>query len=194
MGAAALLWAMPRLVTLSGVGASQPGDVTAGALPDASAGQDPAHRWPAGEASALTVKHLNKSFDKNQILHDISLDVHKDFRDSIITSKNYELGDLVAPGKNLGDISAVNDIYVLSYVPIKYLDKVSYGQLLEVQTPLGTRQGKVVYIDVSSEDTPKDMQSTADTERESVKVKVGLAGDGGNLKAGMAADVVIPLA
>ena len=76
--------------------------MTAGALPDASAGQDPAHRWPAGETSALTVKHLNKSFDKNQILHDISLDVHKDFRDSIITSKNYELGDIVAPGKIWG--------------------------------------------------------------------------------------------
>jgi ABC-2 type transport system ATP-binding protein len=29
------------------------------------------------EATALEVKHLNKSFDKKQILHDISLDVHK---------------------------------------------------------------------------------------------------------------------
>jgi len=29
------------------------------------------------EETALEVKHLNKSFDQNQILHDISLDVHK---------------------------------------------------------------------------------------------------------------------
>ncbi|HSN59276.1 MAG TPA: ATP-binding cassette domain-containing protein, partial [Clostridiaceae bacterium] len=29
------------------------------------------------DRAAIEVKHLNKSFDKKQILHDISLDVHK---------------------------------------------------------------------------------------------------------------------
>lgn len=114
-------------------------------------------------------------------------------QDGVVTSKNYELGDIVAPGNNIADIAALNDVYVLSYVPAKYLDKVFYGQELEVRTSLGTQRGKIVFIDVSSEYTPKDMQSSADTERESVKMKVSVPGDGGRLKAGVAADVVIPL-
>ncbi len=114
-------------------------------------------------------------------------------QDGIITSRNYNLGDIVAAGNNLADISALDDIYVLCYVPVKYLDKVFYGQELEVKTSLGTQKGKVVYIDVSSEYTPKDMQSSADTEKESVKMKVSIAGDGGKLKSGISADVAIPL-
>jgi len=114
-------------------------------------------------------------------------------QDGIVISKNYELGDIVTASSNIADIASENDLYVLCYVPVKYLDKVSYGQELQVKTSLGTQTGKVIFIDLENQYTPKDLQSSADTENKSVKMKVSIAGDGGKLKSGIAADVVIPL-
>jgi HlyD family secretion protein len=114
-------------------------------------------------------------------------------QDGIVISKNYELGDIVAAGSNIADIANENDLYVLCYVPVKYLAKVSYGQELQVKTSLGTQTGKVIFIDLESQYTPKDLQSSSDTENKSVKMKVSISGDGGKLKSGISADVVIPL-
>jgi HlyD family secretion protein len=114
-------------------------------------------------------------------------------QDGIVISKNYELGDVVSVGNNIADIANLNDLYVLCYVPVKYLDKVTYGQELQVKTSLGTQTGKVIFIDLEDQYTPKDMQSSSDTENKSVKMKVSIAGDGGKLKSGIEADVVIPL-
>lgn len=114
-------------------------------------------------------------------------------QDGIVISKNYELGDIVTSGSNIADIANENDLYVLCYVPVKYLDKVSYGKELQVKTSLGTQTGKVIFIDLESQYTPKDLQSSSDTENKSVKMKVSIAGDGGKLKSGISADVAIPL-
>ncbi|MBP1743363.1 MAG: multidrug resistance efflux pump [Firmicutes bacterium] len=112
--------------------------------------------------------------------------------DGIVISRNYQLGDIVTAGSNIADI-AMDDIYVLCYVPVKYLDRVSYGQELEVKTSLGTRTGRVTYLDLESEYTPKDMQSDSDSEQESVKMKVSIEGEAGKLKSGMSAEVAVPL-
>jgi HlyD family secretion protein len=112
--------------------------------------------------------------------------------DGIVISRNYQLGDIIAAGSNIADI-AMDDVYVLCYIPVKYLDRVSYGQELEVKTSLGTYQGKVTYLDLDSEYTPKDMQSDSDKEQESVKMKVSIEGEAGKLKSGIAAEVAVPL-
>jgi len=112
--------------------------------------------------------------------------------DGIVISRNYQLGDIVTAGSNIADI-AMDDVYVLCYIPVKYLDRVSYGQQLEVKTSLGTNKGKVTYLDLESEYTPKDMQSESDKEQESVKMKVSIEGGAGKLKSGIAAEVVVPL-
>jgi HlyD family secretion protein len=112
--------------------------------------------------------------------------------DGIVISKNYQLGDIVAAGSNIADI-AVDDIYVLCYIPVKYLDKVSYGKDLEVKTSLGTQTGKVIYLDLDSQYTPADMQSSSDSDKKSVKMKVSLKGDAGKLKSGIQAEVAVPL-
>jgi HlyD family secretion protein len=112
--------------------------------------------------------------------------------DGIVISRNYQLGDIIAAGSNIADI-AMDDVYVLCYIPVKYLDRVSYGQELEVKTSLGTHAGKVTYLDLESEYTPKDMQSDSDSEQESVKMKVSIEGDAGKLKSGIAAEVAVPL-
>lgn len=112
--------------------------------------------------------------------------------DGIIISKNFELGDIINIGSNLADIAIENDIYLLCWLPEKYLDKVYYDQELTVTLPNGTQTGKVSYIALKSEYTPKDKQSsTSDTS--SVKIKVKLDDNNGKLKSGISGKVTIPL-
>lgn len=113
--------------------------------------------------------------------------------DGIIISKNFELGDIVNVGSNIADIAISNDVYVLCYIPEKYLGKIYYNQPLSVTTDLGTQTGKLSYIALKSEYTPKDKQSTSDGGSTAVKIKVSINDEGGKLKSGMTAKVTVPL-
>lgn len=113
--------------------------------------------------------------------------------DGIIISKNYELGDVVSIGNDIADIAVANDLYVLCYVPDKYLDKVSYNQALNVTTSIGNQNGNVNYIALKHEYTPKDKQSTSDSKHVATKIKVAITDNDGALKSGMPATVEIPL-
>jgi HlyD family secretion protein len=113
--------------------------------------------------------------------------------DGIIISKIYELGDVVNVGSNIADIAASNDLYVLCYIPDKYLDKIYYNQPLNVTTALGVQTGTVSYIALKSEYTPKDLQSTSESNHQDVKIKVSIKDSKGILKSGMTAEVEVPL-
>lgn len=113
--------------------------------------------------------------------------------DGIIISKNYDLGDVVNMGSNIADIAVKEDIYILSYIPDKYLDKVSYNQEVKVTTSTGVQVGRINYIALQHEYTPKDKQSTSDTKHTATKIKIAIKSDGGRLKSGMIAKVEIPL-
>ncbi|MDF2533297.1 MAG: multidrug resistance efflux pump [Clostridia bacterium] len=113
--------------------------------------------------------------------------------DGIIISKNYELGDVVNIGSNIADIAISNDLYVLCYIPDKYLDKIYYNQPLNVTTATGVQTGAVSYIALKSEYTPKDLQSTSESNHQDVKIKVSIKDSKGILKSGMTAEVDIPL-
>jgi len=111
----------------------------------------------------------------------------------IVTSKNFELGDMVTAGSNIADIAMDNDMYVLCYVPVKYLDKIYYDQEIQVKTSLGTQTGKIIFIALDSEYTPKDMQTKSESEKQAVKVKVSVQDSSGKLKQGVDASVIIPV-
>ena len=113
--------------------------------------------------------------------------------DGIIISKNYELGDVVSTGSDIADIAVANELYVLCYIPDKYLDKISYNQSLNVITSIGDQTGNVNYIALKHEYTPKDKQSTSDSKHISTKMKVSITDGDGALKSGMSATVEIPL-
>lgn len=113
--------------------------------------------------------------------------------DGIIISKNFELGDVVNIGSNIADIAVANDVYVLAYIPNEYLDKIYYNQPLKVTTSTGKQTGKVSYIALEHEYTPKDKQSTSDGKRITTKIKVAIDDDGGKLKSGMKTEIEIPL-
>lgn len=113
--------------------------------------------------------------------------------DGIIISKNFELGDVVNVGSNIADIAISNDLYVLCYIPDQYLDKIYYNQLLAVTTSAGIQTGKVSYIALKHEYTPKDKQSTSDDSHIATKIKVAINDNKGILKSGMTATVQVPL-
>lgn len=113
--------------------------------------------------------------------------------DGIIISKNVELGDIVTASSNIADIAIDNDIYLLCYIPDQYLDKVYYDQQLTVKTSLGEQTGKVNYIALTHEYTPKDKQSTTDDKHIATKIKIKISDDSNRLKSGMKATVQVPL-
>lgn len=113
--------------------------------------------------------------------------------DGILVSKNYELGDVVSIGSDIADIAVSNELYVLCYIPDKYLDKISYNQSLNVTTSIGSQTGNINYIALKHEYTPKDKQSTSDSKHIATKMKVSITDSDGVLKSGMPATVEIPI-
>jgi HlyD family secretion protein len=111
--------------------------------------------------------------------------------DGRIISKNYLLGNITAPGYNLADIASEAEKHLVTYVPEEYLSKISHGQELVIQSGEKEFKGTISFIDVKAQYTPRDMQTSANKNKESMKIKVDLA-PGTPLKVGERAKVVVP--
>lgn len=112
--------------------------------------------------------------------------------DGVIMSKSYILGDMVAPGYNLADLASDDEKYFVFYLPIEYLNNIEYDQTYAVKSHGDAYDAVVKYIDVESEYTPKDMQTTANKNRESIKIKL-LLPEGCPLKPGEEANIRLDL-
>jgi HlyD family secretion protein len=95
--------------------------------------------------------------------------------DGTVIGINYSLGAMVNAGYNLADISASKEKYVVCYIPKDA--QLFYGQLLTIRFDKKEYQGEVRYIDVRSQYTPKEMQTSAMRNKVSVKVKLLLLPD-----------------
>ena len=95
----------------------------------------------------------------------------------VIKSKSYVLGDIVSPGFNIADIATDDGKYFVFYLPIELMNSFDYDQTYTVKSEGNEYEAVVKYIDVESEYTPKDMQTTANKNKESVKVKLLLPKD-----------------
>ncbi len=108
--------------------------------------------------------------------------------DGVVMSKSYDKGDMVSSGYNLVDIAADEGKYFVFYLPIDYLNEIAYDQVFEVKSNGKTYDATVKYIDVESEYTPKDLQTAANKDRKSVKIKL-LLPDNCALKPGEEAKI-----
>ncbi|HML35814.1 MAG TPA: HlyD family efflux transporter periplasmic adaptor subunit [Bacillota bacterium] len=109
--------------------------------------------------------------------------------DGVIMSKSYLPGDIVAPGYDLADIAADGEKYFVFYLPVEYVNSLDYDQKLTVKDDAeNSYDAAVKYIDVKSEYTPKDMQTAANKNRESIKIEL-LLPEGCPLKPGQEAKV-----
>lgn len=101
----------------------------------------------------------------------------------IVMSRNYHEGDLVAAGYDLADLASNEELFVVFYLPVDQIARVQYGDEVEVESDNRTYTGIVSYIDTKSEYTPKDLQTAANKNRESVQIKAKIEA-GEDLKAG----------
>lgn len=110
--------------------------------------------------------------------------------DGTVISKNYLIGDIVAPSYNLADIALDNEKYLVAYLPEDRLQDISYGKELVVKKGEKEYRGTVSFIDLEAQYTPKDMQTSANKNKDSMKIKVKLAADT-PLKPGERAELIL---
>ena len=95
--------------------------------------------------------------------------------DGTVISKNYLQGSIVAPGYDLVDIASATEKHLVIYVPKEYLSRLSYGQEAVIMSGEREYKGTVSFIDVKAQYTPKDMQTQANRNKESMKVRVNFS-------------------
>jgi len=114
----------------------------------------------------------------------------------VITVREAELGEVVAPGTPIYTLDELQHIWVQVYVPETNLGQVHWGQDCSVTTdtyPGKTYQGRVSFISSQAEFTPKTVQTTAERVTLVYLVKVDVDNPNLELKPGMPADVSIQI-
>jgi HlyD family secretion protein len=114
----------------------------------------------------------------------------------VITVREAELGEVVAPGTPIYTLDDMQHIWVQVYVPETNLGKVHWGQDCSVTTdtyPDKTYHGRISFISSQAEFTPKTVQTTAERVTLVYLVKVDVDNPNLELKPGMPADVSIQI-
>ena len=110
--------------------------------------------------------------------------------DGTVISRNYLLGNMVSPGYNIADIASQDDKYLLAYLPEEFLPDIDYGQEVLIKSGNEQYRGVISYIDSKAQYTPKEMQTAANKNKDTVKIKAKLE-PGNPLKVGEKAILVL---
>lgn len=106
-----------------------------------------------------------------------------------------KVGDVVAPNQSIATLLFTNHLWVRVFVPEPWLGHIKLGDTVEVRVdsfPEKTFSGEVEQIQRSAEFTPRNVQTVGERVKQVFGVKVKLDNSEGQLRAGMAADVVFP--
>lgn len=165
-------------------------DSAANALTAAKAQLDNARNGASADSASIDIQQTESQLQEMKDTLD-KFSIYA-VSDGVIMSKSYVLGDMVAPGYNLADIAADGQKYFVFYLPIDYVNSIDYDQSYQIKANGKAYDGVVKYIDVESEFTPKDMQTAANKNKESVKIKLLLPKDC-PLKPGQEAELYLDL-
>lgn len=130
--------------------------------------------------------------------------MRKKLTDCVITSpaggtlinRLVEPGEFVGPGTAVAVIADLEDMEITVYVPEATIPRIRLGAQAQVAIdafPERTFEGKVVYISPKAEFTPKNIQTQEERTKLVFAVKVVVPNPDGVLKAGIPADVTLPL-
>ncbi len=106
-----------------------------------------------------------------------------------------KVGDVLAPNQPVATLLLTNHIWVRVFVPESWLGHIAVGDAVKVRVDafLGKDfAGVVEQIRRSAEFTPRNVQTVGERVKQVFGVKVRLDNAEGQLRAGMAADVVFP--
>jgi HlyD family secretion protein len=108
---------------------------------------------------------------------------------------NVKVGDVVAPNQQVATLLLTNHIWVRVFVPEPWLGHIKLGDAVKVRVDSFAGKdfpGTVEQIARSAEFTPRNVQTVGERVKQVFGVKVRLDNAGGQLRAGMAADVSFP--
>jgi HlyD family secretion protein len=115
----------------------------------------------------------------------------------IITVRQAELGEVVAPGSPVVSIADLDHIWLRSYVAETDLGRIHWGQAATVTTdtyPGKQYQGHISFIAPNAEFTPKSVQTYKERVTLVYRIKIDIDNPNHELKPGMPADAHIQLA
>ncbi|MCI0465369.1 MAG: efflux RND transporter periplasmic adaptor subunit [Gemmataceae bacterium] len=105
-------------------------------------------------------------------------------------------GDLIPPNQPVARVLRAEDLWVKVFVPETELGKVRLNQEVDVlidSYPGKRFRGRVTQVASISEFTPRNVQSVDERRHQVFGVKVTVPNPQGHFKAGMAAEVILPL-
>jgi len=108
---------------------------------------------------------------------------------------NVKAGDVLAPNQAVATLLLTNHIWVRVFAPEPWLGHIKLGDAVQVRVdsfPAKDFAGTVEQVQRSAEFTPRNVQTVGERVKQVFGVKVRLDPASGQLRAGMAADVVFP--
>jgi HlyD family secretion protein len=112
--------------------------------------------------------------------------------DSVILSRNLEVGEIAAAGGVVMSVGQLTNMDLIVYIPEDQYGQVSIGQQVEVKVdsfPDETFIGSVTWIADQAEFTPRNVQTTDSRTSTVYAVKISVPNADAHLKPGMPADV-----
>ena len=113
-----------------------------------------------------------------------------------VTKRFIEAGELAGTGTPLVRLADLREMDITIYVSEAQLPNVTLGQNASVRVDAFSRRqfdGKVVFISSVAEFTPKNIQTSDERTKLVFAVKVRVPNPDGFLKAGIPADVILPI-
>jgi HlyD family secretion protein len=106
---------------------------------------------------------------------------------------NVKIGDVLAPNQPVATLLLTNHLWVRVYVPEPWLGRIKLGESAKVRVdsfPEKDFTGIIEQISRAAEFTPRNVQTVDERIKQVFGVKVRLENSEGQLRAGMAADVM----
>jgi len=113
----------------------------------------------------------------------------------VLEALSVKVGDVVAPNQPVATLLLTNHLWVRVFVPEPWLGHLRLGDAVPVRGdafPGKDFAGTIEQIQRSAEFTPRNVQTVGERVKQVFGVKVRLDNVGGQLRAGMAADVFFP--
>ena len=113
--------------------------------------------------------------------------------DGVILSKNFEQGEYIQAGASVATAANLSDMWIKVYIPTDDLPQVKLGQPVTFTISGSSTEytGTVDEIAAKGEFTPKTIQTKKERTNIVYAVKIRVNNQGGVLKPGMPADVII---
>lgn len=115
------------------------------------------------ELTQVQIRQMKENLEKYKIVA---------LHDGAVISRNYLLGNIVSAGFNLIDIASETEKSLVTYIPKEKLSKISHGQEVVIRSGGKDYKGTITFIDVKAQYTPRELQSSANRNKDSMKVKV----------------------